>query len=63
LGLSDFNALKLVCYGDFEEILPWLVRRLHENSDVLGATVQERVLLWREVKRRMTFSNDQKKGN
>ena len=40
LGLSTddttskplFNVLKLVPFGDFEELLPWLTRRLEENN-------------------------------
>ena len=26
LGARGYNALKLVPYGDFEEVLPWLLR-------------------------------------
>ena len=40
LGLSTdditkqpmFNVLKLVPFGDFEQLLPWLTRRLEENN-------------------------------
>ena len=37
LGLAGHNALKLVPFGRFGEVLPWLLRRLEENQDALGA--------------------------
>ena len=52
LGLSGCNAHKLVPYGSFEEILPWLLRRLEENQDALGACSIERPLLRAELARR-----------
>ena len=53
LGLDGFNAHKLVPYGAFEELLPWLLRRLEENHDALGAAAEERPLLRRELARRV----------
>eukprot|EP00308_Calcidiscus_leptoporus_P012109 CAMPEP_0119398132 /NCGR_PEP_ID=MMETSP1334-20130426/140687_1 /TAXON_ID=127549 /ORGANISM="Calcidiscus leptoporus, Strain RCC1130" /LENGTH=428 /DNA_ID=CAMNT_0007421987 /DNA_START=19 /DNA_END=1305 /DNA_ORIENTATION=+ len=53
LGLSGFNALKLVPFGSFEEVLPWLLRRLEENQDALGASAAERPLLRGEIWRRL----------
>ena len=32
LGLQGFNALKLVPYGELQQVLPWLLRRLDENQ-------------------------------
>lgn len=32
LGQSGYNSYKLIPFGDFEEVLPWLVRRLEENQ-------------------------------
>ncbi len=32
LGLAGYNVSKLVIYGQFEEVLPWLLRRLEENQ-------------------------------
>ena len=52
LGARSFNALKLVPYGKLEEVLPWLLRRLEESQDALGASADERPLLRREVHRR-----------
>jgi len=39
LGNEGYNAHKLVLFGDFSEVFPWLLRRLDENQDVMGATV------------------------
>ena len=52
LGARGFNAHKLVPYGKLEEVLPWLLRRLDENQDALGASAIERPLLRGEVRRR-----------
>ena len=52
LGLQGFNALKLVPYGELQQVLPWLLRRLDENQDALGASAAERPLLRQEVRRR-----------
>ena len=38
LGAAGYNALKLVPYGAFDELLPWLLRRLEE----LTAAMRER---------------------
>ena len=32
LGLQGFNSLKLVPYGELQQVLPWLLRRLDENQ-------------------------------
>jgi len=53
LGLGGYNALKLVPFGAFEEVLPWMLRRLEENQSALGAAAIERPLLRAEVGRRM----------
>ena len=53
LGLSGHNACKLVPYGDFDDVLPWLLRRLEENQDVLGAGQSSRPLIAAEIRRRM----------
>ena len=52
MGLSGFNAHKLVPFGAFEEVLPWMLRRLEENHDALGAAACERPLLREEIRRR-----------
>ena len=52
LGLEGFNAHKLVPYGKLTDVLPWLLRRLDENHDALGAAAYERPLLRAEWRRR-----------
>jgi len=53
LGLAGYNSAKLVSFGTFEDVLPWLCRRLDENSDIFGAMQGERELYLKELKRRM----------
>eukprot|EP01051_Picozoa_sp_SAG22_P027083 SAG22_NODE_8891_length_623_cov_1.087786_1_plen_55_part_01 len=48
---TGYNAHKLVLYGDFEEVFPWLLRRLDENRDMLGAAQLEAPLVHAELKR------------
>ena len=55
LGLKGYNVCKLVPYNEFEDVLPWLLRRLEENSDAVNAGQQEKHLLWKEVKRRISL--------
>ena len=54
LGQTGYNSHKLVLFGDFEQIFPWLLRRLEENQDMLGAVQkQDLPLLLHELKRRI----------
>ena len=53
LGAAGYNALKLVLFGDYHEIFPWLLRRLDENSDLMGAPLLESPLVTKELRRRM----------
>lgn len=52
LGAKGYSAYKYLPYGPMEEVLPYLVRRAQENSSVLGATENERVMLKSELSRR-----------
>jgi len=52
LGLGGYNARKLISFGAFEDVLPWLLRRLDENQDAFGAMQHERLLLNKELLRR-----------
>jgi len=54
LRIAQYNVHKLVLFGDFDEVFPWLLRRLDENRDMIGACQSERPLLVREVRRRLT---------
>ena len=55
LGQCAYNTYKLVPYGAFEEILPWLLRRLDENQDVFGAMQSELHLYHAELTNRLKF--------
>eukprot|EP01083_Nonionella_stella_P013018 36758_1 len=52
LGYSGYNALKLIPYGAFEEVCPFLMRRFEENSQILNGVQQERAMYTFELKRR-----------
>ena len=56
LSLNQFNSYKLVCFGKFSQVYPWLIRRLQENQDIFGAMQSDRNLLWRELQRRMNHN-------
>jgi len=55
LGARGYRAYKYVPYGPVYEVLPYLLRRAHENSDLLGGdnVATERALVLGELKRRM----------
>ena len=36
-----------------KEVMPYLLRRLEENSDTMGAVGKQRLMIWTELKRRL----------
>lgn len=62
LGKAGFNTHKLVLFGAFHELFPWLLRRLDENRDLLGAAQSDRRLLVAEVVRRGLFQAPSRGG-
>ncbi|KAL0486837.1 proline dehydrogenase [Acrasis kona] len=52
LGMSGYMAYKYVPYGPVHEVLPYLVRRAEENSNMLGSAKKEIRLLQNELVRR-----------
>mmetsp|Transcript_8741 Transcript_8741/g.11611 ORF Transcript_8741/g.11611 Transcript_8741/m.11611 type:complete len:490 (+) Transcript_8741:563-2032(+) len=53
LGGNGFRAYKYVPYGQVNEVMPYLMRRAQENSDMLGNAPKEISMLYRELKRRV----------
>ncbi|KAF8821674.1 proline dehydrogenase, partial [Cardiosporidium cionae] len=54
LGHFGYNSYKYIPYGPIEEVIPYLVRRAQENSDVLSSCSEELRYFTREIFRRMT---------
>ncbi len=52
LAKSGFNVAKYTPYGPVRQVLPYLLRRVEENSSVAGQTSRELGLLKNELKRR-----------
>ncbi|KAJ1432629.1 proline dehydrogenase [Ochromonadaceae sp. CCMP2298] len=56
LGNAKYRAYKYVPYGKVKEVMPYLIRRAQENSDMLGGVTTELTMLRQEIKRRLTFA-------
>jgi hypothetical protein len=41
LGKGGYNVSKLILYGKFDALMPWMLRRLEENQDSLGGLLLE----------------------
>ena len=55
LGARGYDAFKYVPYGPIQEVVPYLIRRVEENSDVMGGVGKERELLTMELSRRLNI--------
>jgi len=53
LNNNNFNAMKLIPYGSMHELIPYIVRRLVENSGLFGSAKKEIVLIKKEIRRRI----------
>jgi proline dehydrogenase len=59
LGVMGFSVYKYVPYGKIDEVIPYLLRRAEENSNLLGSATKERQLIFRELlRRRLPFLLD-----
>ncbi|MCB8999190.1 MAG: proline dehydrogenase family protein [Bacteroidales bacterium] len=52
LALAGYNVAKYLPYGPVKHVLPYLLRRVEENSSVSGQTGRELSLILAEMKRR-----------
>lgn len=57
LGQEGYSVYKYLPYGPVKEVMPYLLRRLEENSDIMGAVGKQRNMIWGELKRRMGLGN------
>jgi len=53
LAAHGLKAYKYVPYGPVDEVLPYLIRRAHENADALSGVPWQRAMILREVRRRL----------
>ena len=53
LGRHGYRAYKYVPFGPWEEVMPYLIRRAQENSDMMGGVGKELGMLEAELKRRV----------
>ena len=53
LGSDRYRAYKYVPYGKVNKVMPYLIRRAQENSDVLGNARHELAMITSEIKRRI----------
>jgi hypothetical protein len=55
LGQNGYEAFKYVPYGTIQLVMPYLIRRAHENSAIMGAGVGKQIaMLQKELWRRLT---------
>jgi proline dehydrogenase len=52
LAKNGFNVAKYLPFGPVKEVVPYLIRRLDENSSVSTQTNRELQLISSEIKRR-----------
>lgn len=57
LAKSGFNVAKYLPYGPIAEVLPYLSRRVEENSGIAGQSSREFLQLKKEIARRKSLSN------
>ena len=60
LGYVGFQVFKYVPYGPLDDVMPYLIRRAQENSDILGAAVKEQRLMREELLRRFGITINQR---
>ncbi|KAL3130948.1 hypothetical protein ABBQ38_000271 [Trebouxia sp. C0009 RCD-2024] len=56
LGRNGFRAYKYVPFGPVAEVLPYLIRRAQENSDIMAGVSREKGMILAEIWRRLKES-------
>ncbi|KAL6060630.1 proline dehydrogenase [Balamuthia mandrillaris] len=59
LAKVGLNEHKLLPYGPIRNVMPYLVRRMQENSSIFGGIQRERALMRKELRRRLLPSLSQ----
>ncbi|KAL0095895.1 FAD-linked oxidoreductase-like protein [Phycomyces blakesleeanus] len=59
LGKNGYSTYKYLPYGMIDQVLPYLVRRVQENSAVLESVSKEQQLLLQEIKKRFLFKKEE----
>ena len=54
LGQGGYSVYKYLPYGPVNEVMPYLLRRLEENSDIMGTVGKQRHMIWTELRRRLS---------
>jgi len=63
LGRNGYKAYKYVPYGPLNEVVPYLIRRVQENSSVLSNAQMEKKLMAKEIFRRILSAEFLEKRN
>eukprot|EP01087_Luapelamoeba_hula_P014021 TRINITY_DN4046_c1_g1_i1.p1 TRINITY_DN4046_c1_g1~~TRINITY_DN4046_c1_g1_i1.p1 ORF type:complete len:542 (+),score=83.67 TRINITY_DN4046_c1_g1_i1:169-1794(+) len=56
LANKSVRVSKLVPYGPVENIMPYLIRRVQENSSIFGGAQRDRDLMWNQLSQRFSLS-------
>jgi proline dehydrogenase len=60
LAKAGYSVSKYLPFGPIKDVIPYLMRRAHENSSVAGQTGRELSLIKKELKRREQTRTDKK---
>ena len=58
LAKAGYNVVKYIPYGPIEKVMPYLGRRIRENTSVTGQSNRELEMIMNEIKRRKTIKTN-----